>query len=196
MNQLTAAHRQTQIRLGATIVAQLGSAWPLLDPEDLDGTFDRWLTVVKPIVAAGRAMSTTLAGAYMQALRRQAQLGSFPPVPAGPIDDAAFTTSMLVTGPVSIKAATARMVPVAKANDVAQARSSAAGMRMSLDAGRETIVATVKADPHARGWQRIVSGNACQFCQMLGDRGAVYGENSADFQAHDGCSCTAEPVYT
>lgn len=193
---LSVAHRQAQLRLGATVVAQMGAAWPLLDLADVDGTFGRWLTVVKPIVTAGRSASTTLAGAYTQALRRQSGAGPFDPVPAAPLDDEAFTTSMLVTGPVSIKAATARMVPAATVSDVAQARSSAAAMRMSLDAGRETIVATVKADPRARGWARVVSGTACAFCQMLGDRGGVYGEATADFQAHDGCTCTAEPVYS
>ena len=29
---------------------------------------------------------------------------------------------------------------------------------------------------------------------MLASRGGVYGEG-ADFQAHDHCSCTAEPAY-
>jgi hypothetical protein len=37
--------------------------------------------------------------------------------------------------------------------------------------------------------------HACDFCEMLADRGAVYGEASADFEAHDHCSCSAEPVF-
>jgi hypothetical protein len=41
----------------------------------------------------------------------------------------------------------------------------------------------------------VTSGNACDFCSMLADRGAVYGEASAEFEAHDHCSCSAQPVY-
>lgn len=46
------------------------------------------------------------------------------------------------------------------------------------------------------GWRRVSSGSGCSFCAMLESRGAVYRrERSARFQAHDGCSCTAEPVW-
>jgi hypothetical protein len=45
------------------------------------------------------------------------------------------------------------------------------------------------------GWQRVASDNACAFCEMLAARGAVYSEESADFEAHDGCTCTVEPVW-
>lgn len=46
------------------------------------------------------------------------------------------------------------------------------------------------------GWRRVSSGSGCGFCAMLESRGAVYKrERSAGFSAHDGCSCTAEPVW-
>jgi hypothetical protein len=84
----------------------------------------------------------------------------------------------------------------------AQRRSSAelAGRYLAVSralqvGGRETITSTVKADPRAVGYERVTSGSACDFCSMLADRGAVYGEASADFEAHDGCACGAEPVY-
>lgn len=59
---------------------------------------------------------------------------------------------------------------------------------------RGTIIESSVADPAARGWQRIGSGE-CAFCAMLIGRGAVYSEASADFAAHDHCSCSAAPEF-
>ena len=45
------------------------------------------------------------------------------------------------------------------------------------------------------GYRRVTSGNACAFCSMLASRGAVYSQRGASFEAHDGCSCSPEPVW-
>lgn len=59
---------------------------------------------------------------------------------------------------------------------------------------RLTIMQSSIADPSARGWQRVGVGE-CDFCRLLLGRGAVYSEDTADFQAHDHCGCTAEPAF-
>jgi hypothetical protein len=195
---LAEAHRMAQRALGLGTVAQMGGLWPLLDTNNLDGTFGNWLAAIIPLVNTQRAASARLAGAYLTVHRTQA-LGltapSFAPILAADADPQALATSMLVTGPVSIRSALGRGVAVDVAAEIAQARSAASAMRYALNAGRETIVETVKADPRSPGWERVTSGNACDFCTMLADRGAVYGEESVAFEAHDGCSCSAEPVY-
>lgn len=171
--------------------------WRLLDPADLDGTFGDWLAVVEPLIQANRQTSAAMTAAYLTA-SRTLELGpdsQFVPMLAGPGDPAAIRTSMLVTGPVSIKTALARTARLSAAVDIAQSRSSAAAMRHVLNGGRETLAATVRADPRAAGYRRVTSGKACKFCSMLAGRGAVYGVDSVEFQAHDGCSCSGEPVY-
>lgn len=65
----------------------------------------------------------------------------------------------------------------------------------SLQPARETIRQASLADPAARGWQRIASGTACEFCVMLEGRGAVYTEESVAFDSHGHCHCTAVPVW-
>ncbi len=67
--------------------------------------------------------------------------------------------------------------------------------RIIGDADRGSVVESVKADPRGRGWQRHTSGGACDFCQMLTGRGAVYTEASSSFESHDHCGCIAVPVY-
>jgi hypothetical protein len=194
IRQLTERHRQAQLRIGATVIQQLQTVWGLLDPEDLDGTFDDWLAVVLPIVDNGRAASSELAASYLGGLR-VLQLGEpFAAVRADPVDRARLATSMLVTGPISIRSNLGRLT-LSAAADLALARSASAGMRHVLNGGRETITATIQADRRAVGYERVTSGNACAFCSMLEGRGAVYSEESAGFEAHDGCGCTAEPVY-
>jgi hypothetical protein len=59
---------------------------------------------------------------------------------------------------------------------------------------RLTITGSSVADPSARGWMRVGVGE-CDFCQDLLDRGAVYSEATADFEAHDNCRCSAVPEF-
>lgn len=59
---------------------------------------------------------------------------------------------------------------------------------------RDTITANSVRDKAAVGWQRVGSGR-CDFCRMLIGRGAVYREATADFESHDHCGCSAEPVF-
>ena len=69
--------------------------------------------------------------------------------------------------------------------------------RLVLDGGRQTILQTAVQDPAASGrWQRIAGPNACEFCQMLADRGPVYSDDTADFSSHDHCGCSASPEFT
>ena len=172
------------------------TTWSLLDPADLDATVEAWLRLSVPLVRAQRTASASLASAYIRAFRAfEAPGGDLrvivpPPLPA----DQAFT-SLTVTGPATVRSATARGVPLDQATRIGQATSARSAMRLALDAGRQTILDTVRADSQAVGWARATSGNPCAFCDMLAARGPAYSEDSVGFQAHDGCACAAEPVY-
>lgn len=194
--RLTEAHRLAQARLGVTVVRQIRAAWRLLDPSDLDRTTGAWLRVAIPIVQQHHAVSSELAADYVRAFRTL-ELGErdgfAPQLSRGP-NLRAVTTSLLVTGPFSIKTARKRGVPVERAMTNAFTRSAGEAMRHSLSGGRLTLLESVRADDRARGWARVTGGKACEFCRMLAGRGAVYG-SGADFQAHAHCSCSAEPVY-
>lgn len=179
------------------MVRRMHSIWPLLDLEDLDGSFDRWLTTAAPLIRANRATSATLAASYVKAYRA-AELGVTRPPPvvlADVVSSRALATSLLVTGPVQLKRALRNGMAPARAASMAEATSAAAAMRHVLNGGRETILEMTRADRRALGWARAASGRACAFCAMLASRGPVYGEAGGDFKAHDHCGCTAEPVY-
>lgn len=193
--QLTEAHRLAQTRLGAQSVVTVARMWDLLDGQDLDGSFDRWLAAVTPVVSAQRTISTQVAAQYLSLFRAAEVGGPAASLVYAPALDQAFPMSMLVTGPIAAKQAISRGVPVDVAMETAQGRSAAAAMRHVLNGGRETLLSSIDADRRALGWARVTSGSACGFCAMLASRGGVYRDSTVDFQAHDHCSCSVEPIY-
>lgn len=77
---------------------------------------------------------------------------------------------------------------------VALAKTAGGLQRIIANVDRETITGSSTQDRGARGWERETSGG-CDFCVMLADRGAVYTEDTADFETHDDCRCIAVPVF-
>lgn len=192
-SRLTELHRLAQVQISAQTVAQLLQVWPLLDLEDLDATTRRWLTAAIPIVRAARGRSARLASEYLRRfIAAESGLALAAPlatvVPDLPL--ARIATSLITTGPVSIKSAVAVGRDLASAAEIASASSAAAGTRHALDGGREVILTASDAHPDITGVKRIVSSNACSYCRgKAADRGGVL-----DFKAHDNCHCQPEPV--
>lgn len=198
--RLTEAHRLGQQRLGVATISALRAAFTILDPTDLDATTERWLRVAVPIVQRQNDVSARLASNYLTTFRAL-EIGTtagFVPVVAQPVAVDAVTTSLLVTGPARIKKAT-RIggAPLVRIMSNAEVSTAGAGMRHALAGGRETILGSVAADRRALGWSRATSGKPCSFCALLASRGPDYNtEKTASFEAHDHCSCTAEPTYS
>lgn len=60
---------------------------------------------------------------------------------------------------------------------------------------RDTVLTNRKQDPESVGWTRIASPAGCGFCRLLASKGAVFKKSTANFAAHDNCTCTAAPVF-
>lgn len=187
--RLDEAHRLAQARLARRTVVQAFTAWHLVDAARLDATAPEWLAVLVPLVQVSRRMSADLAAGYLAA-RRALDIGvdGFQPVAVAQVPAEKIITSLLVTGPISVKRAMVRSVPLRTAMKTAQVASSRAAMRHVVDGGRETVRETVAVDPRGRGWTRVLSAKPCPFCQSL----AVEGDA---FTSHDGCHCSAAPAY-
>lgn len=111
-------------------------------------------------------------------------------------DDKAAKTSLIVTGPVNMKARTRRGEPPRVVNRRAVVDATGAAGRHVLNGGRKTLLTLVEADEAAVGWARVTDRDPCYFCAMLASRGPVYqSRRQASFQPHDHCACTAEPVF-
>lgn len=188
---ITERHRQAQLAVRARLLADLGRIWPALDWTQLDRTWPAWATAVAALVERYRASSTTLAVAYLRAFRAAAGVpGPAPVVPAPPVPAGQLETVLHVTAVAQTKAVASSGVAGQQAMAAAFVRSAGAISRLVLGAGRDTITASLDADPRARGWQRVTSGAPCEYCAGLA------GEPTSErFRTHDGCGCSAEPVY-
>lgn len=194
---LTEQHRRQQLALRAATLLELRKLWPALNTHRLDTTYPGWAAAAARLIRDHRGISAALAGRYLRAFRaRQGIPGEAAIVVAAPLPPEKLFTSLRVTSVVSLKKAAAAGTPPAQARANAFVASSGAATRLVLDAGRTTILQSVVADDRARGWRRVTSGRACEFCSMLAGRDAVYTEATADFASHDHCSCSAEPAFT
>lgn len=209
----TEAHRVQQRQLSLTTQLVMLRLFGLLDPFDLEGTVDRWLRLVIPLLRRQHDLSAALAVRYVAQARALEVPGAppFTPTPA-PFNAEQATASMMVMGPRRLEQARERIreisperIPPPVLEKVAQSAARSAD-RLTREGERSTIYSAANDDPVARGYMRIGDGNSCFFCALLISRGPVYQDDSFDesderfhgpgkHKVHDGCGCTVMPVY-
>src|SRR5699024_3078670 len=81
-------------------------------------------------------------------------------------------------------------------NEVIGFSNFAAGLQKLLsEQANDTTLDNVRADPEARGWMRVTSPGAWDFCIVLAGRDGVYSEESVRFASHTDCACGAVPSW-
>jgi hypothetical protein len=194
--QLTQEYRLGQIRLRAELLSELQVLWGLYDPTD-PASFDRFVTAATRLIADRRADSARLGAAYYTQFRADEGFGYLlDPATAPGVSAEQVAIAMRATALQGVVDATRAGITVPQALRVGFVRGAGAASRLALNGGRETIISNVGRETTRVGWQRITSGSPCYFCAMLASRGPVYrSQRTADFQAHDHCSCTPEPAF-
>ncbi|MEV6526881.1 hypothetical protein AB0M43_33615 [Longispora sp. NPDC051575] len=206
---LTERHRLAQLGVRARFTSAFLDTWPVLDARQVAATAPRWLRLTVPLVAEHRHQSATVAADYYHRLRAASlPTGAAPGPVAQPVDPDldAVRTSLLVTGPATIRRLSRDGRPVDEAARIASVRATGAASRHVLDGGRDLIHTAVAADPVALAWARVSDGSPCAFCAMLLSRGPVYKTKRAATLAvegdregkeyHDGCACQPVPIYS
>ncbi|GLY51305.1 hypothetical protein [Lentzea sp. NBRC 102530] len=209
--RLTAEHRRAQARVSVALVRDVLGLWRLLDPYRLDATRPTWAQRVLDLIGRHRSKSERLALDYFTEFRR-AELGPdlggqrVPPVTEileNPWRDAA-EVSLLVTGPSTVKRLSAAGLDPSDAAERAGPGVAAAALRHAAGGGRGALDQAINADRLALGYQRVTGPKPCAFCAMLASRGPIYSSSTSGSTTmrggkpddyHDGCGCTAEPVY-
>lgn len=194
MPSLAETHRLQQIAVRGITLRQLAGIWPSFDITDIDGTWPAVQEALTALIWLRHSQSSRLSAAYYQTARRAAGIGATDSIVlAAPPPLEQIDRSLTFVGPVG-----AKMLLASGRKDAAQqtfVKVSGSVGRLVLNGGRDTLLQSAQADTRRVGWERVTGGNACEFCSMLADRGAVYSEDSGDFEAHDHCSCSAEPVF-
>lgn len=191
--QRTAQHRRDLIRLAATIGAQVNRAALMADTTDIDEWWRKASPAVIRIVAQGHDVAAALARRY---LGQHAELEGVRLQPARLVANVQeIATSLHVTGPVAFKTNMRISADPAVARRVMGQALAGSAQRLTVNGGRATVLGTFRESDEIVGWRRVGTGS-CAFCAMLLSRGAVYTrEATVDFQAHDRCGCSPEPLY-
>lgn len=192
-SQLTQVHRRQQLALRKIVREDTARSWSLLDYDDLEGSFPQFAAAVLTSVSARRATSYGLAVAYLRAFRRANGLSGTFPTPRPVLGRSEFTDAVRATSVASIKNATARGTDRQIAMENGLVLLGGAMARLVLNAGRETVLSSVSADPDGRGFVRVLGGGGCDYCR---ERAGIAVNDADDvFESHGGCGCTAQPVY-
>lgn len=195
-SRLTHRHRGQQLLLRQATATQVQKLWPMLDPTDLDASYQQFAGSLSVLIERNRQTSAGLTAQYLRTYRDMSGIPGAAKiiVPQG-MNVEQFTTSLRSTSVAAAKIATGNGDPLDVAMQKALTQTQGSMGRLVLGAGRETMMGTIQADSAATGFSRILGGGGCDFCRMLAGRGAVYKEDTADFEAHDHCGCTGQPEY-
>ncbi len=189
---LTGEHRAQLAEITGGSTRSMLSLWQILDPYDLDGTFDAWFEAVKIVVSGDRELSTQAAVDYLAKIRAEFGLEQFPAESPVRMPDGTVR-SRVRSVIVGIKEASGRGVDPVAATADALAVATGVVQEMVLHASRTSVSRTAVRDPSMGGWRRIGRGT-CAFCAMLISRGAVYNSLSVRFASHRHCRCSVEPA--
>jgi len=196
--ELTRAHHAAQLAVRAGSLENLIKLWKIVDPADLSGTIDTFVQAATLLAGQGFDRSAGTASRYYSLFRRvEGAAGALPAAGVAPRPPAAELAA-------DLRGAALKSIVSARRGGLGIEQAKARGLirvagtlaKLVLSGGRRTLITNVQRDPQALGFGRVTSGDPCAFCRTLAGRGAVYKtEKSADFEAHDGCACSAEPFF-
>lgn len=193
---LTRRHYLAQLGVRAATSRDVMTLWNVVDPTNLRGTYDTFARAAVLLAQARHATSAGVAADYQERFRKAEKVAGRAAVKLASPLRAADALGLIRGAGLSgiINARSAGFSPQAAAhNGLVKVLGTAA--RLVLGGGRDTIIESVAADPQTAHWQRVTAVSPCEFCSMLAERGAVFSADTADFEAHDHCSCTAEAAY-
>ncbi|MGW7350952.1 VG15 protein [Streptomyces sp. NPDC054784] len=194
-------YRRAQRGLTRLLVRDVRGLRRLILPQRLRETVPDWIAAVQAVVDQYAATSGALAAEWYDVQRAAASIaGPFTvpvvdPPPAEQSEASLRWASKDIWERDPERATPAQREPVERRIEQAGKKAEAVAQKLVLDSGRDTIRRAVREDRQATGWARTAALNACAFCKMLAIRGAVYEQDTADFQAHDSCHCGAIPIF-
>jgi len=184
MPTLTAAHRRDLAELTGLAQKDLSLIWAKFNTAT--AARDGLIELLPRLVAIYGSAAATLGADWYDEMRAAAAVkGSFRAIPAE-LPDVGRTDALARWGVTPLFSATP---------DFASSLTLVSGglQRIISRADRETVRFSSIQDPKAKGWVRVGNGE-CDWCKNLLD-GEIHYVEGYDFDAHDHCRCTADPVF-
>jgi len=196
-DDLARRHMRQQVRDVARLQVKLAALWDrTMDPSDIDGSFLRFQAQASALIKAGRRSGELSAQEYYDAAKVLAGYDKpAPDVEFQPTETKANRAALHATSVANAKKAIAKGTPADQALLAAKAAMLRSAKRRVLEAPRRRLLRLANDDGDARGWARVSDGKPCYWCAMLLGRGPVYTSVTVHFEAHDGCGCSAKPVF-
>lgn len=184
MLALSKAHRRELETLTGLAAKDLSLIWREFNTAE--SARDGLMEVLPRLIAIYGSAAATLGADYYDTLREQAAVkGRFVAIPAE-LPDRSRTEALARWG----------VAPLFKPEpDFTSSLTLVNGglQRIIANADRQTVRFSALQDKAAQGWRRVGFG-ACDWCRQYLD-GEVHYVEGYDFDAHDHCHCTAEPVF-
>jgi len=195
---LTEQHYVAQLQVRAASLRDFLRLWPIWQGDE--GSFRQLAEATVVLVKAHQQLSAQLGASYFDAFRLvegvDGHARSWLADPMTPEAEDKLIGSLFETGQFSLRRSLDAGKSAEDARDIAFTNTSGTVTRSVLNGGRGSILRSTGNDEKAKGWARVTSGTPCAFCALLSSRGPVYiAESTADFEAHNHCTCTAEPGY-
>lgn len=213
---LTRTYQDGQRRISRGLLAELLRLWRATVRLDDFSSFVRFAELAAEVVGRRRAEAAQAAARFYELFRASQVASAAAPVLLGAAAPVAAETvpaafAPVVAAPLAADAVTGAVRGAVLSGFVggrragqserqalgnAFVKASGTATRLALNGGRDTILASTRADSEALGWLRVTDGDPCAFCLTLASRGPEYKtERTASFEAHSHCSCVARPVF-
>lgn len=189
---LAAQTNHALVGLAAVIARALRATFAHVDLAD-SRSIVLFTRLVEAVVAKYAPAAGTLAARSYAAERQAAGVaGRFTPAPA-PVPSTEDVQA-------AVEWAVRRQIDPEPDKAAFEVDVTTSAQKLVQDVARTTVIDNVKRDRQTSAWYRVVHPSesktgTCAFCAMLAQRGPVYTEETADFQAHPGDKCTAAAVF-
>lgn len=191
-------HRAAQLRVRAALLNDVTVLWGAIDLSDIDASWGALMPSLVRVVEEHRANSAQVASNYYKAARAREvpvdfsePADEFEPPGDVPPDRKLVEGALTLAGPILLKKGLARGQP--NPRNTAMSRIVGEGTRVVLGGGRDTMARALSKDKRAKGWERVTSSSACEFCQGIADEGIS--APGGGFEAHAHCGCSARAVF-
>ncbi|WP_309049120.1 hypothetical protein [Streptomyces sp.] len=194
-------YRAAQRGLSRLLVRDVRGLRRLILPSRLRTSVPDWIAAVQAVVDQYAQTSAALGAEFYEAQRDAAGVtGPFTvPVADPPPEKKSEAGLRWATKDVWQRepdaATPAQLEPLDVRLEQAEKKAELVAQKLVTDTGRSTVLRAVRQDRQATAWARSAALGACAFCKMLASRGAVFAQDTVDFQAHDGCHCGVIPVF-
>lgn len=205
-DQATEAYRNLQVaNAGRAAALVAGSLGAYLSSGDLLSGFNLWSTRAVAVVQNAGQRAVQLAEREYLTTREVARAPGTPTWTPQPVVPEQVVTSLYATAGQTLQQADTYQIGLKRA----RVQAAGVAIRHTMNAGRNSTIASAKADQAAIGAVYLTKADdrVCHWCLMLASRGPVYKGHSFDesdrlftgpgtAKVHDNCRCVLRTVYS